>query len=120
MIRIVFAASIAVLLAAPASAEDWDFVLVNNTGKPIKRVEIAVGGSNDWKADTSDRELQRKVVTEPGGRVTVHFNKGPQCRHDLKATFADETTAIWTRINVCDNAYVSVSFVNGVPVFKAN
>ena len=41
--------TLALFVASPALAEDWDFVLTNGTGKSIKMVEIAPTGSTDWK-----------------------------------------------------------------------
>ena len=44
-----------------------------------------------------------------------------QCKIDLKATFADDTTATWSGINVCDNSYVTIKYsAAGAPVFTAN
>jgi hypothetical protein len=28
----------------------------------------------------------------------VHFDKGPGCNYDLKASFADGTNAVWTNV----------------------
>ncbi|MEI9850602.1 MAG: hypothetical protein WDN24_06795 [Sphingomonas sp.] len=53
--------------------------------------------------------------------MTVHFEKGENnCRYDVRATFADDTNAVWTGINVCDNAFVTLRYRDGAPVFAAN
>jgi hypothetical protein len=120
MIRTAMTIAAAMMFAAPALAEDWDFVLVNNTGKPIKAVEISPGGAGTWIANKVDPEMKRESVTAAGKRMTVHFDKGAGCKYDIKATFADDTSAIWSGINVCDNAYVTVNYANGTPTYKAS
>lgn len=120
MIRKAMMAAAALACAAPAMAEEWDFVLVNNTGKPIKAVEISAGGANSWVANKVDPEMKREGVTAAGKRMTVHFDKGSGCKYDIKATFGDDTSTVWSGINVCDNAYVTVSYADGVPTFKAS
>ncbi|AQR74347.1 hypothetical protein [Sphingomonas sp. LM7] len=120
MIRKAMTIAAALAFAAPALAEDWDFVLVNNTGKPIKGVEISAGGAGSWVANKVDPEMKREGVTAAGKRMTVHFDKGSGCKYDIKATFGDDTTAVWSGINVCDNAYVTVNYASGVPTFKAS
>ena len=120
MIRTAMTIAAAMTFAAPALAEDWDFVLVNNTGKPIKAVEISPGGAGTWVANKVDPEMKREGATKAGGRMTVHFDKGAGCKYDIKATFADDTNAVWSGINVCDNAYVTVNYANGTPTFKAS
>ena len=53
----------AALLAAavPAHAEDWDFVLVNHTGKTIKLIEVSDSGKAAWAAE----ELDEGIVHDP-------------------------------------------------------
>ncbi len=120
MIKTAMAIAAVALLAAPALAEDWDFVLVNNTGKPIKGIDISAGGAGSWVANKIEPEMKREGTTKAGGRMTVHFDKGSGCKYDVKATFADDTSAIWSGINVCDNAYVTLNYANGTPSFKAS
>ena len=71
MKRILLGATLT-LAAAPAFAEDWDFILVNDTGKSIKGIEIAEGGSGKWVANKVDPDRKREGVTGPGKRMTVH------------------------------------------------
>lgn len=119
MIRTAMAIAAAATFAVPALAEDWDFVLANNTGKPIKGIDISAAGAGTWVANKVEPEA-KKSETKAGGRMTVHFDKGSGCKYDVKATFADETSAIWSGINVCDNAYVTLNYANGAPTFKAS
>jgi hypothetical protein len=98
-----------------------DFVLINRAGKGIATIELAPTGTANWQADQPDPDGQRKPVAENGGRLTVRFDKGPGCNYDLKATFADGTGAVWTHIDLCGNAYVTVSVsAAGTPTFHAN
>ena len=112
-------AGAALLAAMPAYADDWDFILINDSGKEIKAIEISPTGAGTWVANRVDEGVKSGPV-KVGGRTTVHFDKNEQCRYDVKATFADDTNGIWTNINVCDNAYVTVRYRNGAPTFTAN
>ncbi|MCW3846450.1 hypothetical protein OF829_04305 [Sphingomonas sp. LB-2] len=113
------AAVAALVIATPALADDWDFVLINNTVKEINLVMVAPTGTQTWQKNIVDEDAKR--VTRPGARMTVHFDKGAGCKYDLKATFADDTSLVWTGVNVCDNSYVTVKIsASGTPTFSAN
>ncbi|MDF7776319.1 hypothetical protein P1X14_13770 [Sphingomonas sp. AOB5] len=114
-------AAAAFLAAAPALAEDWDFILINNSGKSIKTFEISAAGAAKWEPNKVDPEIKRDAEVKNGGRTTIHFDKGDGCKYDLKATFSDDTSLVWTNINVCDNAYVTIKLnAAGAPVFTSN
>lgn len=121
MMKLSVVAALALLVAAPAFADDWDFVLINSTGKGIKTIELAPAGTAKWQANKPDPDMQRNPVIESGARMTVNFDKGPGCNYDVKATFVDDTGATWANVNVCDNSFVTVS-VNaaGAATFKEN
>jgi hypothetical protein len=104
----------------PAFAEDWDFVLTNATGKTIKSFELAASGSGSWAANKFDAELKKETTLKANAKTTIHFDKGSGCKYDLKATFADGSSAVWSGINVCDNSYVVIRHDGGTPSFKAN
>ena len=110
----------ALLVATPALADEWDFVLINSTAKEIKLVELAPTGTQDWQKNKIE-EGQKSVALTPGKRGTIHLDKGATCKYDVKATFADQSSMVWTGINVCDNSYVTLK-VNaaGAPTFTAN
>ena len=101
-------------VAAPAIAEAWDFILTNNTGKEIKTIEVSVAGANDWKPNVIDDQSKPKPL-KAAGRTTIHFDKGSQCRYEIKATFADDTSAVFPAVNVCDNTAVTIRYNNGTP-----
>ena len=115
-------AAAALMVATPAFAEDWDFVLTNSSGKTIKTIEVSPAGTGTWQPNKVDPELKKEGLIKAGGRMTVHFDKdSKQCRYDVKATFEDATSAVWTGINVCDNSYVTVRYNGaGAPVFTAS
>lgn len=121
MLKLSVVAALALLAAAPAFADDWDFVLINNTGKGIKAIELAPAGTANWQANQPDPDMERKAAIGSGARMTVRFDKGPGCRYDVKATFVDDTGATWANINVCDNSYVTLSVnASGAATFKQN
>ena len=112
---------LALSIASPALAEDWDFMLTNSTGKPIKTVELAAAGSGDFKPAVEDAEIKKDAVLKPGGRTTVRFDRpSNQCRYDLRATFEDASTLVFTNANVCDNSYLTLKLTGGTPSITAN
>lgn len=112
---------LALSIASPALAEDWDFMLTNSTGKAIKSIELAPAGSSEFKPVTEDAEVKREPVIKPGARTTVRFDRpSSQCRFDLRATFEDATTQVFANANVCDNSYITVKLTGGKPSITAN
>jgi hypothetical protein len=120
MTKLLVAATAALMLAAPAFAEEWDFVLVNGTGKAIKTIELSPGGAGKWVAQTLDPDVKREPTIKSGARTTVHFDKGSSCKYDVKLTFADDSSAVWSGINVCDNSYITVKYTGTAPAFTAS
>lgn len=122
MLKLGLAAVAAIVIATPAMADDWDFVLINNSGKAIKTVEIAPTGTTTWQPNKVDPEFKKADATvKPGARMTVHFDKGAGCKYDVKLSFADSSEGVWTGINVCDNSYITVKYnTAGAPAFTAN
>ncbi len=111
----------ALFVASPALAEDWDFVFINGTGKSIKTVEIAPTGSSDWKPGLEEEAARRQPVIKPTARTTVRLDKpSGQCRFDLRATFEDASTMVFTSANICDNSYITVKLTGGKPSISAN
>jgi hypothetical protein len=107
--------------AAPALAEDWDFMLTNGSGKPIKSIELAPSGTPDWKPQTVDPDARRETVIKDGAKTTIRFDKAAnQCRYDLRATFEDGTTQVWNAANICDNSYITLKLANGKATITAS
>ncbi len=121
MRKIVITAGVGALLAAaPAFGEDWDFVLINATGKGITDVEVAPASSARWQMQKRDPELKRMPFLA-GGRESIRFDRDANaCRFDIRIKFADGTTGLWSRVNVCDNSYVTIRYTNGAPTFIGN
>ena len=95
--------------AAPAYAEDWDFVLVNKTGKTIKQVEVAPSGSEGWTPEKVDEGMDSKIRN--GQDHTVHFTKDDKaCKFDVRLTFVDDTAVTARGLDVCDYAFAEFSF----------
>ncbi|WP_240623847.1 hypothetical protein [Tsuneonella suprasediminis] len=103
------------LITTPAMAEDWDFVLTNDTGKTVTQVELTPTGQAKWAAQRTEEGVPSEVKN--GNDWTVHFDKAEgTCDYDVRLTFADKSTAVWTGLNVCDNAFAEFSYRNGNPV----
>lgn len=106
-------------LAAPAHAEDWDFVLVNKTGKTIKDVELAESGSESWfKWKTAEGKAS---TIKPGVDFTVPFSKAPKsCQFDVKLIFDDDSTAVARGLNVCNYAFADFTLKDGTLAVKGS
>lgn len=121
MRKLAFAVIAASLAAAPALAEDWDFMLTNATGKTIKTVDLAPTGSDKWTPNKVDAELRKDPTIKAGTKTTIRFDKDQSCKYDVKATFEDGTSAVWSGINVCNNSYLTLKMDStGKTSFSAN
>jgi hypothetical protein len=106
-------------LAAPAHAEDWDFVLVNKTGKTIKAVELAPSGSESWFKWKTEEDKASTI--KPGVDFTVPFSKDPKaCQFDVKLIFEDNSSAVARGLNVCNYAFADFSLKDGVLAVKGS
>jgi hypothetical protein len=105
-------------VAAPAYAEDWDFVLVNKTGKSIKMIELSDSGKAAWAQEKLDEDMVHDPI-RTGTNHTVHFDK-TACAVDVRLTFADDSQAVFTNFNACDNAFGDFSFKGDLPVVKGS
>lgn len=112
----------ALVFAAPALAEPWDFILTNDTGRVIKTIELSPAGAGSWEANRFDAEdPARSATIAAGARRTIKFDKAEdQCRYDMRATFADDSVAVFAGINVCENPYVTIRYANGTPSFTGD
>lgn len=99
-------ASAALLAAAPASAVDLDFSLVNKTGYTISEVYVASSASDEWDEDILGRDL-----LENGDSVDISFEKGSKgCKWDLKVTYEDEEEATWNGFDLCSISSVVLRY----------
>lgn len=119
--RLVTTLAVLMLGTAPAIADNWDFILINEAGKPIKKVELAPTGTEDWKPSIKDPEVVDKGPVKVKGRMTVMLDKpASQCRYNIRATFEDDATQVWANVNICDNSYITVRLVGDKATFTAN
>ena len=105
-------------LAAPAYAEDWDFVLVNKTGKTVKLVELSAAGTAQWIKEKLEDDRVNDPV-RPGANHTVHFDK-TACKIDVRLTFNDDSQAVFGNFDACDNAFGDFAFKGELPVVKGS
>jgi hypothetical protein len=105
--------------AAPALAENWDFVLVNKTGKTITMVEVSPAGAANWKKDRREEDLGPSKIA-PGDDYTVHFDKDPKvCKYDVRMTFdGEDTPVIWAGFDTCKFAFGDFALNGGMPTVK--
>ncbi len=115
--KILFGAALMVV-AVPAHAEDWDFVLVNKTGKTIKTVETSGAGKAEWVTEKLAEDMVHDPV-RPGTNHTVHFDK-TACKIDIRLTFSDDSQTVWSNFDACDNAFGDFAFKGDVPVVKGS
>lgn len=120
--RMAFIAIAALVAATPAlaqeSAGDMDFVLTNQTGKALKSLQIKATPEPEFKPDSAYAEEPGKSAVKAGGRTTIHFTKGAGCKYDLKGTFEDDTTAVWSGFDACEDPFMTVALTGGKPTFK--
>jgi hypothetical protein len=114
--RYTMAVAVAMLgFATPAWADAWNFILTNSTGKEIKVIEVSPAGAGQWQANKVEEGEKPKSI-KLGGRTTIHFDKtGTQCKWEVKATFADDSSAVFPAVNMCDASFVTIRYVNGSP-----
>jgi hypothetical protein len=118
--RYTMAMAIAMLgVATPALADPWDFILTNNTGKEIALIEVSPAGAGQWQANKVEEGEKPKAI-KASGRTTIHFEKGKECKWEIRATFADKSTATFPAVNVCDNAMFVVRYNNGTPAITGS
>ena len=101
-------------LSAPAWADAWDFILTNNTGKEITLIELSPDGTT-WQKNKIDEDNKFRNL-KAGMRGTIHFDKtATQCKWSIRATFADNTTAVFPAVNVCDATAVTIKYNGTTP-----
>lgn len=92
--------------AAPLSAGDQDFVLVNKTGYDIDEVYVSPANSKHWGED-----IMGKDILENGDRVTIEFShKEKECVWDMKIVFEDEEEAVWEDFDLCEAREITLRY----------
>lgn len=94
---------LAALLAAapsPALADAGNFTVVNGTGRDISSMAFRRFGTEQWQP--------LGAAPAAGARAPVAFSS-PDCAFDLRAELAGATTAIWSGVNLCEAAAVTLN-----------
>ncbi len=58
---------------------------------------------------------------KPKARTTIRLDRpSSQCRYDLRASYEDGATEVFSSANICDNSYVTIKLTGGKPTITAN
>ena len=104
-IQAVFLAALFVTaLSAVAFAGAQDFVLVNNTGYPIHRVNVSPASTDNWEEDILGSDIL------PNGKaVHVNFGAGNTQYWDINAIFGDGSSIAWFNIDLLSTHQVTLN-----------
>jgi archaellum component FlaF (FlaF/FlaG flagellin family) len=96
--RLVFAALLGSLLAAPAWAQsnNPDFNLNNRGNVVINEVYVSSSGVSSWGND----RLGQNVLA-PGNRVSIVLPAG-QCMNDIRVVYANGQSSERRQVNTCN------------------
>ena len=105
-VLLAIAAVLALLAAAPASADsDQDFTLVNHTGRPIRAVLLSPASRDHWGEDMLGAE-----TLSDGAEADIEFPAGTRgCTWDLRVTYGTDETAEWHGLGLCNIDQVTLS-----------
>lgn len=96
---LVGAATTALLLAVPASAEDLEFMLVNASSADIVEFQVSDPADDYW----SDNLMPAGYVLASGYEVGVLIADGEDyCEYDIKAVFDDGEEYVEYGADLCD------------------
>ena len=91
-------------LSAVAFAGAQDFVLVNNTGYPIYKVNVSPASTNNWEEDILGSD-----VLMNGESVHVSFGVGNTQYWDINAVFEDGSSIAWFNIDLLSTYQVTLN-----------
>jgi hypothetical protein len=98
-------------IAAMVSAGDEDFILVNGTGLTIAEFYISPAATNVWEEDVLGVD-----TLAPGDSVKIDFVREEEgCSWDLKIKDTDNDEILWTKIDLCQAAVVTLFYIEGRP-----
>ena len=84
-------------LAAPASAQDRNVLIINETQHAIVQFYASNIGVDDWQEDILGED-----VLPVGQSVNINIDDGTEmCLYDFKAVFDDGEELVRDRIDVC-------------------
>lgn len=92
------AAGLAAFAAAPALAEDLDFMLTNNTGVAMDAFHVSHTGTNSW-----EENLLAGGILDDGYEISVLIADGrTTCMYDIRAEFTDGDVVEDYGVDLCD------------------
>ncbi len=94
--KVFFLAALFVMaFASVAFAGAQDFVLVNNTGYPIYKVNVSAASTDNWEED-----ILGSQILNNGESLQVNFGVGNQQYWDIQAVFEDGSSIAWYGIDL--------------------
>ena len=104
-LKVFFLAALFVMAyASVAFAGAQDFVLVNNTGFPIYKVNVSAASTNSWEEDILGSD-----ILPNGSSVHVTFGVGNQQYWDIQAIFEDGSSLAWYGIDLLSTYQVTLN-----------
>ena len=91
-------------MSAVAFAGAQDFVLVNNTGYPIYKVNVSAASTNNWEEDILGSD-----ILPNGSSVRVNFGAGNTQYWDIQAIFEDGSAIAWYNIDLLSTYQVTLN-----------
>ncbi len=103
--KVFFLAALFVMaMSAVAFAGAQDFVLVNNTGYPIYKVNVSAASTDQWEEDILGSDILAN-----GEAVKVNFGVGNQQYWDINAIFEDGSSIAWYGIDLLSVSQVTLN-----------
>ena len=104
-LKVFFLAALFVMAyASVAFAGAQDFVLVNNTGFPIYKVNVSAASTNSWEEDILGSD-----ILPNGSSVRVNFGAGNTQYWDIQAIFEDGSSLAWYNIDLLSTYQVTLN-----------
>ncbi len=95
---LVAVATVAVLWAAPAFAEDLVFTVDNQTSGAIKELYVSTLNSDSWEEDILGQD-----VLDSGKQATITIsNTNGICEFDMRLVYDDDSVTDERKINLCN------------------
>ena len=102
----------ALLLITPAfAAGKQDFTLHNKTGKVVSYLYISPHEETSWDEDILGTDV---LGDEEETKIEFDRDEEPDS-WDMKVVFDDETSSVWSSLNLTNITDVSIYYKDGVP-----
>lgn len=96
-----------VLISLSAYADRRDFVIVNDTGYPIKFIGINPPGDEMW----NENELNAILANKDGFKVEFDSGLHKGCVWNIKVTWADDNTSAYFRnVDLCTISLITLKY----------